>query len=483
MSRIQPDLVKNIGELACLKCGYTCKTRKTLRFHTDYKHRGIFYPCKDCDYKGSRKSNLARHVAIEHDMNRPWPCDMCSYAAVTKGEINYHQKYVHGKEKLDKKQYSCEDCEYTNHRSNNLRNHINAKHIGIYFSCHLCDFKGSQKGHVTKHLESFHEQKRWPCDQCSYKGTEKGSIRIHKASVHMKIRYPCDQCDHKAAGKGLLRQHVETRHLGLTYRCSECDFVAKSKPYLYLHSSKKHKKKGKVCESCGAEFKRRSSMNFHHCKPGNFLKISDDHHQAQVVEPIKYKIGLEGKEEKKRRKRGERKGSDLKKSKSGKLERSCGIVEQESNKKFFENIEMSDIVKIKFEIPDSVTIKFEPKCETAAETEEDVVNQETTRTGGNPTEQTAEYGTKIMKVNKSFSFAKINHEDTRNSEPVKEDFFFETSEDIGRGGDDEMDDYDFESIGPDMFGTKVEFETEEFDFSMIEKVIVEREEERGRRRG
>ena len=88
MSQIQADLVKNIEELACLKCGYTCKTRKTLRFHTDNKHRGIFYPCKDCDYKGSRKTNLARHVAIVHEMNRPWPCDMCSYAAVTKGEID-----------------------------------------------------------------------------------------------------------------------------------------------------------------------------------------------------------------------------------------------------------------------------------------------------------------------------------------------------------------------------------------------------------
>ena len=453
----QAILAESIGELVCSKCGYTCKTKKTLRFHTDNKHRGIFYPCKDCDYRGSRKTNLARHVAIVHEMNRPWPCSRCSYAAVTKSEIGYHQKYVHGKEKLDKKQYSCEDCEYTNHRKNNLRNHINAKHIGIYFSCHLCDFKGSQKGHVSKHLESFHEQKKWPCDQCSYKGTEKGSIKIHKEAVHMKIKYPCDQCDHKAAGKGLLRQHVETRHLGLTYKCSECDFVANSKPYLYLHTSKKHKKKGKVCESCGAEFKRRSSMNFHHCTPGNFLKISDDIHQAQKLEPAKGR-----KEEKKRRKR--------QKSKSEKLEQSCSKMEEENNKKLFENMEVSDMVKIKFEIPDSITMKFEPKYDIKTEDDEVGLERE------NPNENT------LIKEENTFSFAEMNHEDIRKSEPVIEEFFSETHKVAGR--DDEMDEYDFEPIVPDMFERKVDFEAEEeFDFSMIEKVIVEREEERGRRRG
>ena len=463
----QTVFAKNIGELECLKCGYTCKTRKTLRFHTDNKHKGIFYPCKDCDYRGSRKTNLTRHIAIVHEMNRSWPCNMCSYAAVTKGEIDIHQKYVHYKDKLNRKQYSCEDCEYTNHRSNNLRNHINAKHMGIYFSCHLCDFKGSQKGHVSKHLESFHEQKRWPCDQCSYKATEKGSMRIHKDAVHMKIKYPCDQCDHKAAGKGLLRQHVETRHLGFTYRCSECDFVANSKPYLYLHSSKKHKKKGRICEPCGAEFKSRTNMNFHHCKPGNFLNINDDKHLAEKLKPVKYEIGTIGGDKVKKKKRGGgRKGFNLKNSKLAK--RLCSKMEQECDNNFFDNIKVSDIVKAKLKILDSVEIKFEPKSDIVADTEDDELSLETNQTGEDA----------IIKEESSFTHAKMNHEDTRNGEPVLGDYFFETSEAVKQL----LDEYDFESIRPDMFWREVE-KTEEFDFDIIKKVVLEREEERGRRRG
>ena len=139
-------------------------------------------------------------------------------------------------------------------------------------------------------------------------------------------------------------------------------------------------------------------------------------------------------------------------------------MEVENNKKLFENIQVSDIVKIKFEIPDSITIKLETKCDIKTEDVEVCPERE------NPNENT------LIKEENSFSFAKMNHEDTRKSEPVIEEFFS-----VGR--DDGMDEYDFEPIVPDMFERKVEFEAEEeFDFSMIEKVIVEREEERGRRR-
>ena len=330
---------------------------------------------------------------------------------------------------------------------------------------------------MKKHLESFHEQKKWPCDQCSYKATEKGSMKVHNDSVHLKIKYYCDQCDHKAAGKGLLRQHVETKHLGIAYQCSECDFIASSKPYLYLHSSKKHKKKGRVCEPCGAEFKRRTSINFHHCKPGNFLKINNDNHQAQSLQPVKYETDIVGGKEEKKRKRKPRRpnGSDLKKSKSGKLERPWSEIKEEGNQKFLENI-----VKMKFKIPESIEIKFAPKCDIAADTRNDELSPKAVNTGYiiDPTGK----DTIIKEEENSFSFVEMNHEDSRNSEAVIGDFFFETSEVVERAGDGEMDDYDFESIRPDMFGRKVELEAEKFDFEIVEKVIVEREEERGRRR-
>ena len=143
-------------------------------------------------------------------------------------------------------------------------------------------------------------------------------------------------------------------------------------------------------------------------------------------------------------------------------------MEQECDNNFFDNIKVSDIVKAKLKILDSVEIKFEPKSDIVADTEDDELSLETNQTGEDA----------IIKEESSFTHDKMNHEDTRNCEPVIGDFFFETSEAVKQ----HLDEYDFESIGPDMFWREVE-KTEEFDFDMIKKVVLEREEERGRRRG
>ena len=458
MSQKQADYKKSV-EFSCSQCDYTCQTKKTFDIHRDSKHRGIFYYCKDCDYKAARKTYLTRHIAAVHFESRPWPCSLCSYGAATKSEINTHLKYVHNKDSLDKKRYQCEDCEYSSATSNNLRNHRNAKHMGIYYSCHLCDFKGSQKGHVSKHLESFHEQKKWPCDQCHYKATEKGSLRIHRNSVHMKIRYPCDQCDHKAAGKGLLRQHIETKHLGMMYPCTECDFVASSKPYLYLHTSKKHKKKGKECKKCGAEFNRRTGLKFHFCKDG-------------IIPSHKLEDRGNGKRESKTMKpmaKG-KKTLDEQKPKLEILHQSFVKPKEEGDRLSTENFDFPDFVKRNFKIPECIDIQFDPGIGNSKNVDKGYLH--------------AAIGDQIEKVCKNtdkengFNFDKENFAKKLKievSEASLEDF--EQNDALEKSDGAELADYHFETIEPDMFGGKIE-ETELFNLELIEKAVVEREKQR-----
>ena len=94
----------------------------------------------------------------------------------------------------------------------------------------------------------------------------------------------------------------------------------------------------------------------------------------------------------------------------------------------------------------------------------------------------------IIKEENNFSFSNVNQAD-----PAVEGLFLEPSEVVERdeaeAGEldenqvDELDEYDFESIRPEMFGSKQE-ETlaEEFDFEMIEKIIIEREQQRAKQR-
>ena len=141
------------GKFPCSQCDYKCETSRTLKFHTDEKHKGILYLCEECDYKGTRKTNLVNHIEKVHELIR-WPCDMCSFTAFRKSRVKSHKQDIHYKQettilKGEKENYGCEKCEYNTNIKRYLINHQKARHSGIFYFCNACNFKGAQKGHLT----------------------------------------------------------------------------------------------------------------------------------------------------------------------------------------------------------------------------------------------------------------------------------------------------------------------------------------------
>ena len=75
--------------------------------HMKYKHEGLKYSCKLCEYKSTAQSSLAKHIQYKHDRVR----------------------------------YSCDQCNYTSTQNVNLTTHIQSKHEGVTYSCNLCGYK------------------------------------------------------------------------------------------------------------------------------------------------------------------------------------------------------------------------------------------------------------------------------------------------------------------------------------------------------
>ena len=46
------------------------------------------YPCQQCDYEGTKSSNLKRHVEAIHEGVR-YPCNQCSYKATTTSRVTF----------------------------------------------------------------------------------------------------------------------------------------------------------------------------------------------------------------------------------------------------------------------------------------------------------------------------------------------------------------------------------------------------------
>ena len=61
------------------------------------------------------------------------------------------KKHKHTK---DPQRYPCDECDYTSSNKTDLKRHMNSEHIGITYSCDKCDFVGTSlsglRGHKTR---------------------------------------------------------------------------------------------------------------------------------------------------------------------------------------------------------------------------------------------------------------------------------------------------------------------------------------------
>ena len=52
--------------------------------------------------------------------------------------------------------FPCEHCEYIASRGDNLKKHIEAKHLGVTYACDLCPYQATQKQNLKRHYKLKH---------------------------------------------------------------------------------------------------------------------------------------------------------------------------------------------------------------------------------------------------------------------------------------------------------------------------------------
>lgn len=98
---------------------------------------------------------LTQHFRYRHLKERPYKCDECDYAAVTKWDMNKHQLRMHSTEKAT---YICDECDFTCMNMNQMRNHARNEHgdgPNVY-CCHCCDRQYKNGSTLSRHLIKVH---------------------------------------------------------------------------------------------------------------------------------------------------------------------------------------------------------------------------------------------------------------------------------------------------------------------------------------
>ena len=194
------------------------------------------YKCDVCDFSTSKSGYLKEHKEAKH-MGIRYFCDLCDYTATYASSLKKHKESKH-----EGIRFQCDQCDYAATQATNLKKHKEYKHKNIKYPCDLCDFGASSASHLKYHKESKHEGIRYHCDKCSFSATKASNLRSHKESEHEGIRYPCSQCDYSAKTSKYLKKHKETRHGEKKYQCDQCDYTAAVSSYLKRHKEVKHER-------------------------------------------------------------------------------------------------------------------------------------------------------------------------------------------------------------------------------------------------
>lgn len=111
--------------------------------------------CTKCDMTCPSNAALAQHFRYRHLNERPFKCNECDYAAVTKWDLNKHQSRMHSTEQAT---YFCEECDYTCLTVNQMRKHARVEHgdgPNVY-CCHCCEREYKNGSSLSRHLIKQH---------------------------------------------------------------------------------------------------------------------------------------------------------------------------------------------------------------------------------------------------------------------------------------------------------------------------------------
>jgi KRAB domain-containing zinc finger protein len=289
-------------------------TSKNLRQHINFKHKGINFPCEQCDYKAAGKDMLRSHIQQQHDKSTIFKCDQCEHTTVNHGNLQKHILYIHCPNRLN-----CQHCEFKTITKGMLAGHMLKMHKDysdiltkfetkisnfdenakdkinqcpicekhyettsqftahkkrcmkkdpVIHKCVECVFIAETGTLLSKHINATHEREKYSCTKCAYKTNSNGSMVRHKGLVHKEGNLnKCISCDYKTAATFLMKQHTQTAHGNMIFSCkyNQCTFSAKASHLLKRHSRNIHEKQIYTCSenNCDTNFKSRKNASKH----------------------------------------------------------------------------------------------------------------------------------------------------------------------------------------------------------------------------
>jgi uncharacterized Zn-finger protein len=220
---------------SCKACVISYRRIGDLRYHIKRKHlKEKFIQCRHCDDRFMTYHERNLHSTTEHLGEKPsYICDLCTRSFKRKNTLSSHMLDVH----IEKK---CSQCDLYFVRTKVLF-HLNEAHGVDMPTCGVCGYRTLRPSLLVQHQRKVHlNEKNISCKICN-KGFYMQSNLLDHMITHEQLKvHKCDVCAKSFARKECYKAHYRIHTGERPYSCGLCKATFVQRASLRFHMRKQH---------------------------------------------------------------------------------------------------------------------------------------------------------------------------------------------------------------------------------------------------
>ena len=232
-------------------------------FSSNHKTQTNIIFCNECQQAFYEIRHLRKHLLVLHEKGIPMECClMCGESFEHYRKAVHHMKVIHQNLKV---RCSKNQCHKLFDNMEQLKLHLETHIIPDTQICPECgkEFKKCQNAELKRHvtLHSMTEE-QFNCSLCDSKFFFENDLKNHVDKKHIK-KYKCEQCDRKYGLKCFLKRHIEEFHVERKHMCTLCGKTFRVEKYLKDHTLLHSDVRNEKCDVCGKGFKVKKGLLKH----------------------------------------------------------------------------------------------------------------------------------------------------------------------------------------------------------------------------
>ncbi|XP_061176551.1 uncharacterized protein LOC133185393 isoform X2 [Saccostrea echinata] len=226
---VEDDEAKEAKSYTCAECGLMTYSKRDMRQHMKFHKSGpeLKLFCEQCSFVTDCESRLRRHVLI-HSHERPYQCGLCDYRGSQKEHVLRHMKTQHQisvERRSSKKGLDVEDSDSKDSSSvDKQQEKSDYSSQEKIFACNHCSMKFSKLINLYKHLHGQHKEvlpqdsEEFLCVVCDFRTSSKKNLLVHMRKHNLIDQVPpshvysCVLCRYMNPRRRNLFQHMKKKH-------------------------------------------------------------------------------------------------------------------------------------------------------------------------------------------------------------------------------------------------------------------------------